>query len=91
MPDGRVVLIDYKDGYDGFLNANGSGLADWVTRSPNARIEDQLIDQAKRQVAAASGNPVEWRCSNHQFTDYLNNLFREERINGIRAVFTPKK
>jgi Restriction endonuclease fold toxin 5 len=89
--DGKVVLIDYKDGYDGFLNADGSELADWVARNPNVKLEEGLKDQAQRQIKAANGINVEWRCSSQKFTEYLNGLFRDERLNGIKAEYSPKK
>jgi hypothetical protein len=89
--DGKVTLIDYKDGYDGFLNSEGSGLADWVAKNPNVKIEADLVKQARNQVTAANGTSVEWRCSSQRFTDYLNGLFEDQKINGVNAVYTPKK
>jgi hypothetical protein len=88
---GTAVLIDYKDGYDGFLNADGTGLADWVARNPNIKFEDGLVNQAERQVNAANGASVEWRCSSERFTNYLNSLFTRSGIRNIEAVYTPRK
>jgi Restriction endonuclease fold toxin 5 len=88
---GNAVLIDYKDGYDGFLNADGSGLANWVANNPEVKVEDELIRQARRQVNAANGTAVEWRYSSQRFTNYMNALFEDRNINNITAVYTPKK
>jgi hypothetical protein len=89
--DGKVTLLDYKDGYDGFLDADGTGLADWIAKNPNVTIEADLTKQARYQVDAGNGTLVEWRCSSERFAMYLNGLFENEKIYGIKAVHTPKK
>jgi hypothetical protein len=82
------VLIDAKGDYDQFIDPNTGDWKTYWTRSTRKGISGE-IEQAVRQVEAAAGTPVEWRCAQQESADLFNLAFREDpRLRGkIRAVF----
>ena len=56
---------------------------DWFTG------KDMLVDQARRQVRAAKGNPIEWHFAEKKAADATRALFKREGIKGIDIKVTP--
>jgi hypothetical protein len=100
-PDGSIDIPEYRhngvdfDGYDAQRNVlmDAKRYTDdnaIVTGGPQFLIDNTLND-ARRQVAAASGTPVEWQVSNRQAVENLNAYFQADpALRGqINAVFVP--
>jgi hypothetical protein len=50
-----------------------------------------LFDQARRQLGAAKGVPIEWSFSNQKTLDATRKLFQDNNIEGITLKFNPKQ
>jgi hypothetical protein len=45
-----------------------------------ARVKDQVLAQAERQIRAADGASIEWRFSDESVADAVRDLFEEARF-----------
>ena len=50
---------------------------------------DALVDQARRQVAAAGGAPIQWHFAEESAANATRSLFTEQGVTGIQVLFTP--
>ena len=67
--------------------AKGPGYATFVGNGsfrPWFHGADALVDQARRQVAAAAGAPIQWH-----FAEATRSLFAERGVTGVQVLFTP--
>jgi hypothetical protein len=76
-------LIEVKGNYSNFVK-DGEFL-DWFTG------QDALVEQAKRQLKAANGNPIDWYCINEPTKKAMQNLFKEKGVSGINFIVEPLK
>lgn len=74
-------LIDRKFGHSSVFDSAGN-----VANSARA---DSLVEQARRQLNAAGGNPVRWEISSVGGTNGIKRLFRDRGIN-IEVVHVPQ-
>lgn len=82
---------------DGIVNdvlqeAKGPGYATFVrngTFQPWFRGADALVSQARRQVTAAGGAPIQWHFAEEAAANATRALFSERGITGIQVLFTP--
>ena len=102
-PEGWVYRVrtgpgpkDFVD-FDGFrdgalLEAKGPGYEELLRKmhgKPWFEGLDQLLEQARRQLRAAQGVPLEWHVAERKLADLLRDLFREENLDRIRVIPTP--
>ena len=84
------VLLDAKGDYSRFVDPRTGEWHEWWgnNRNPAKGLKGELAD-ATRQVDAAAGTPVEWRCAQEDVAELLNLAFDEEpELHGrITAVF----
>ncbi len=75
--DGVVgkTLVDAKGKY-AFLLEKG-----WA--------QESLLKQARRQIKAANGNPIEWHFAEKEAADVVSKLFKDKRIKGITVKHSP--
>jgi hypothetical protein len=50
---------------------------------------DNLVAQAKSQLAAANGAPITWHVAEQEAATAIQNLFQSQGILGITVVYTP--
>ena len=77
---------------EALLEAKGPGYARFVKNGefpPWFRGRGQLVSQAKRQIVAANGFPIEWHVAERETAAAIKSLLRKQRIPGIRVVHTP--
>jgi len=77
------TLIEAKANYAGFLKKDGS----W-TAMGKGRVLPKLLRQARRQLDAAQGAPIEWRFMQKEAADAVRDAFEREGIN-IKVVVFP--
>jgi hypothetical protein len=102
-PEGWVYRVrtgpgpkDFVD-FDGFregvlLEAKGPGYEALLRKmqgKPWFEGVDQMLEQAKRQLRAAKGAPVEWHVAEQKVADLLRELFREAELGRIKIIPTP--
>jgi hypothetical protein len=75
------VLIDAKGRYARFIK--DGKFRRWF------RGAKGFVKQAKRQLAAANGTPVQWRFAEEAAADVTRKLFKDEKIFGIDIVHVP--
>jgi RHS repeat-associated protein len=96
---GRIGQVFLKAGvkFDAFVNGilrdgKGPGYARFV-KDGVFRVwfqgKDALLDQARRQLAAAGGTPIEWRVAEQKAADAIRALFASNGIHGISIVVEP--
>ena len=76
----------------GLIDAKEPGYATFVRNGqfhPWYRGADSLVDQARRQVAAANGTPITWHVAEADAATAMRNLLRQNNITGITVVHTP--
>jgi RHS repeat-associated protein len=74
------------------LEAKGPGYATFVRSGEFLawfRGRDALVDQARRQIAAARGTPITWHVAEEEAATAIRTLFRGNGITGINIVHTP--
>lgn len=76
------TLIDAKDEYLQFVDRTGNWQS-WF------RGKAGLIREARGQLEAAQGNPVQWRVSDPRLQEVLERTFAEENITGIQVRYYP--
>jgi len=78
-------LLEAKSSYDAFVNSKTGEFQNWFKGA------DALIDQAKRQIQAANGTPVEWNFSSEKSLNATRILFEDNGVKGINLKYTPPK
>lgn len=89
----RIVRFDGIDSTGRtLLEAKGPGYA-WAVKNGEFRSwftgKEAIVDQAKRQVAAAKGAPIVWHVAEETAADAIRNALSEFNIKGIDVVHTP--
>lgn len=82
--------------FDGFeactlVEAKGPGYSTFVKANEFEGFfvgQSGLIDQARRQVAAANGTPITWHFAESTAADAMRALLNEEQVSGIKVVHT---
>jgi len=87
-----VKLDGFKSGK--LLDAKGPGYKNFIERSGKFnetwwRGRAKLLQQAKDQLRAAKGLPVEWHFAEKQTLEAAQKLLQDELIQGINLVHTP--
>jgi hypothetical protein len=82
------------DGVSGgtLLDGKGPGYATFVRNGRFQRFfngQDALLDQARRQVAAANVAPITWHVAEADAATAMWNLLADNNITGINIVHTP--
>jgi len=88
LPDGRIVKFDGCKVWDPkrpLLEAKGPGREDVLEFSQRPgrtpKVLSEAVDQARRQVGAAQGRPVEWHAAERGYARELNKAMgREMRL-----------
>jgi hypothetical protein len=83
MKDGR--LIEVKGNYSNFVDNNTGKFYKWFNG------KDSLIDQAKRQIVASEGAPIDWYFMDEASMNASKYIFQSEDISGINFIFEPLK
>ena len=52
---------------------------------------ESMVDQAKRQLNAADGAPIQWHFENKVVMEATQKLFKEQGIEGIDLIHTARK
>jgi hypothetical protein len=89
--DGRGgVLLEAKGHYTGFVDARTEDWYPWYRYSARSGLP-ALLAQARRQVEAAQGDPVEWLCAQLVIAELLVDEFRASpALSGkVSASFEP--
>ncbi len=81
------ALLEAKGYYRDFIDPKTGDFYDWYYASDSG-VED-LISQAKRQVQAAEGAPIEWHFNEEDVMDLVSQLFKNEGLRGIKLVYDP--
>jgi Restriction endonuclease fold toxin 5 len=82
--DGK--LIEAKGpGYAGFTK-NGQFQAWWADSPSGGR---QIVQQARREVQAADGTPIEWDVTEPQAAQAIKQLLKSNGISGITVRYVP--
>ena len=69
-------LLDAKADYSQFVGRDGR-FYDWF------KGRDSLLKQARRQIKAADGNPIDWKVKDQKFADAVEELFEDNDITDI--------
>jgi len=77
------VLIDAKASYSQFVNVNTGQFQPWFNGA------NSMVDQAKRQVIAANGTPIQWRFAEESAANATRTLFQQRNVKGIDIVHFP--
>lgn len=77
-------LIETKGSYDNFVDKNGN-FRSWF------RGAEDLVAQARRQINAAQGAPIDWYFSHEKTMNATMQLFKENSIKGINFIYAPPK
>ncbi|WNG57416.1 hypothetical protein F0U59_23595 [Archangium gephyra] len=82
---GKVLFDGYKDGK--LLDAK-----DWNKWPiPDKDFSTQsVLSDARKQVQAAKGVPIEWHVSDKGSADLVRSIFKESNLKGIKVIHTPK-
>ncbi|WP_237328094.1 Tox-REase-5 domain-containing protein [Streptomyces sp. CBMAI 2042] len=79
----RQTYLEAKNGYGSYLSKTDPG-----TLTPSGK--DKFVAEARAQVEAAGGKPVEWHFSDPEVAKAARKAFRDEGL-PIRVVPTPVK
>jgi len=74
------------------IEAKGTGYAEPIERSPfmTKVFDAQWVAQAKRQIAASQGRPIEWHFAERGAAEHARALFANtEGLEEINVVYTP--
>ncbi|ATB42655.1 hypothetical protein CYFUS_008134 [Cystobacter fuscus] len=82
---GKVLFDGYKDGK--LIDAK-----DWKKWPiPDKDFSTQaVLSDARKQVQAAKGVPIEWHVSDKGSADLVRSIFKENNLKGIKVIHTPK-
>ena len=92
-PNGEPVYFDdCRQATGALIEAKGSGYWDQLKKGPNSYpwigTLDKMLDQAKRQIEAAKGRPIEWHFAEKEVADYIRPIFAK-RYPSIAVIYTP--
>lgn len=94
--DGKVCLYNGVkfDGADNgvLLDAKGPGYATFVKDGEFMswlRGREALVDEAKRQIRAAKGVPIEWHVAERETAIAMRKLLDDEGCSGITVLWVP--
>lgn len=77
-----------------YIDAKGLGYATHVRNGvfqPYFQGADSLVQQARRQLVAAAGVPIEWHVAEEQAAVAMRNLLRDNGISGIEIIHVPAR
>ncbi|MEV6161709.1 Tox-REase-5 domain-containing protein [Streptomyces sp. NPDC052052] len=80
---GRQTFLEAKNGYRSYLSQTEQGA---LTKSG----KDKFVTEAKAQVEAAGGRPVEWHFSDPDVAKAARKAFRDENL-PIKVIYTKPK
>lgn len=90
---GKDVYFDDCRRSDGtMVDAKGTGYLDMLRKStvfPWQGVEDKMLAQAKKQLQAAGGRPIEWHFAEKDAANYVRELFERKDIR-ITVIHTPQ-
>ncbi|NLW48266.1 MAG: hypothetical protein GXY86_13155 [Firmicutes bacterium] len=75
------TLIEAKGSYNNFINKNTGEFYDWFSG------KDSLIDQARRQIVASNGAPINWYFSDQASMNAIKSLLQSQGIKGINFIY----
>jgi RHS repeat-associated protein len=78
----KGVLLDAKSGLKNMVL--GQSFRRWFTGK-------SMINQARRQIAAANGTPIEWHVEHEAVAQAIRELFKKNEIKGIEVIVAPMK
>jgi len=78
-------LLDAKGYYGQFVDRATGEFFDWFTKDGG----QEMIKQARRQVAAADGAPIDWVFNESEALDAVRKLLRSANVEGINLVLKP--
>ncbi len=78
----KAFLVDAKSGMLNFVNDNG-------TFKPFFTGQDAIINQARRQIEASNGLPIEWHFQHENVRIAYKNLIEGAGLMGIKFIHTP--
>lgn len=78
----KAVMIDAKSGMLNFVDNNGNFLGFFTG-------EKSIVDQARRQLTAADGLPIEWHFQHENVRKAFEKLLNKNNIFDIILVHTP--
>jgi filamentous hemagglutinin len=76
----------------GLIDAKGPGYAAFVRNGefqPWFNGADDLLSQARRQLAAANGTPITWHVAEAEAATAIENLLQSRGVQGVTVVHTP--
>jgi RHS repeat-associated protein len=79
---------------DVLIEAKGPGYS-WAVRNGRFRTDfdyqgaSKILSQARRQVSAACGKPIQWHVAEADTAIAIQNLFADHNIIGITVIHTP--
>jgi hypothetical protein len=89
---GKEVYFDECRQSDGvMIEAKGTGYLEMLLKPsyyPWMGAQNDMLDQAKRQLQAAQGRPVEWYFAEDIVAEYMRDVFRRENL-PIIVKFAP--
>jgi hypothetical protein len=99
-PEGWAYTLQGPGGpvkYDGFrkgvlLEAKGPGYRELLKKmygQPWFEGMDKMLRQAKSQLEASRGVPVEWHFAEREVADVVRKLFLRENLDSIQVIHTP--
>ena len=78
-------LIEAKGDYSHFISQKTGSFYDWFAGA------DDLVNQARRQISAAGGIPIDWYFSDYSTMKAVQSLFRSKGISGISYIYQAAK
>jgi hypothetical protein len=91
--DNKPVFYDDCQRQAGILiEAKGTGYAEPLARKNGFMRNIFLagwVKQARRQVAASGGRPIQWHFAERGAADAARELFRERGLGNIQVIYTP--
>jgi|GEM_PF-1006843 len=86
-------LVETKDGYAFAIDPKtGEWTAQFRAGPGSGPGQESLADElalAQRQIEAARGTPIVWRCAETQVAELFDRAFAAGGLSGIRAVYYP--
>ncbi len=74
------------------IETKGPGYA-WAVENGEFRVDyrgaGKMLNQARRQIAAANGTPIIWLVAEPETVIALQNLFKANNITHIQVVYNP--